>query len=318
MVPGLFLYLFNTFLTPQVQLAFQQAGLVIPFNLVVTLVVVSILFVGMLQVADFLDARRTWLLSVGKKVKPLKPIKKMTWVQEFRLRFGSTDEGTRWARKGMVRYLYYTTIVFIVILTIIDSTNYSIGGIDLSGLNTNLRQVYITVVILAIPLAFARAVYGFYPAGSVSKLTFGFIMCLIGALYTYLGLQGGQLVRGGELGTVTAGLAIDFSFIVWAFIIGWGILAMAMLVECLTYRKQWIANDYHPVVSAEVQALLKQQKQVEKEERRARRVEMEGLTYDEVVADEAPDLEEEIGQEIKKEIGESAMQSSIAAMENPK
>jgi hypothetical protein len=318
MVPGLFLYLFRTFLTSEVQLAFQKAGLVIPFNLVVTLVVVSILFVGMLQVAEFFDARRAWLTSVGKKVKPLKPITTMTWLQEFRFRFGSTDEGTRWARKGMVRYLYYTTIAFIVILTIIDSTSFTIAGIDLSSLNTNLRQTYIAVVLLAIPLAFARALYGFYPAGSVSKLTFGFIMCLIGASYTYFGLQGGQLVRGDDIGAVKVGLAIDFSFIVIAFLIGWAILAVVMLVECLTYRKQWIANDYRPVVSAEVQALLKQQKQLEREERRARRVEIEGLTYAEVVADEAPDLEDEIGQEINKEIGETAMQSSMASIEEPK
>jgi hypothetical protein len=185
-------------------------------------------------------------------------------------------------------------------------------------LNTNLRQTYIAVVLLAIPLAFARALYGFYPAGSVSKLTFGFIMCLIGASYTYFGLQGGQLVRGDDIGAVKVGLAIDFSFIVIAFLIGWAILAVVMLVECLTYRKQWIANDYRPVVSAEVQALLKQQKQLEREERRARRVEIEGLTYAEVVADEAPDLEDEIGQEINKEIGETAMQSSMASIEEPK
>ncbi|MDW5562799.1 MAG: hypothetical protein SA339_06190 [Methanomassiliicoccus sp.] len=314
LVPGLFLYVFSTFLTPAVEDACRQAGLIIPFNLVVTLVIVSILFVGFLQVTEFIDARRAWLTSVGRRVKPLKPIKKMTRIQEFRFRFGSTYEGTRWARKGIVRYLYYTTIIIIVILTVIESTGYSIGGIDLSGLDTNLRQTYIFIVLLAIPLAAARAIYGFYQAGSTSKLTFGLIMCLVGASYTYLALQGGHIVRGGDLGRVKAGMAVDFTFIVYAFLIGWSIFVLMVLVEYLLYRREWVANDYHPVTSTEVQALNREQRLIEKEENRAKRVQVEGLTYAEVEAEEAPDAEADVEEEIRQEIGEDALRSSKAAV----
>ncbi len=313
LVPGLFFYIFFTFITSAVQDACRTAGLIVPFNLVAVLVIVSILFVGFLQVTEFIDARRAWLESVGKKTKPLKPIKKMTRSQEFRFRFGSTYEGTAWARKGMVRYLYYTTIILIVILTIIESTSFSIGGIDLSGLDTDLRQTYIAIVLLAIPLAAVRAMYGFYPAGSTSKVAFGMLVVLVGASYTYLGLQGGQLVRGGDLGAVKAGLSIDFSFIVNAFLIGWTLYAVTVLVEYLLYRKDWIANDYRPVASKEVENLRKEQKIMEKEKKRALKAEKEGISVAELDAEESPDSEAEVEEEIKKEIGESAVQASKGA-----
>jgi hypothetical protein len=315
-VPGLYLYMFSTFLTSTVEEACVKAGLIIPFNLVVTLVIVSILFVGLLQFAEYLDARRAWLTSVGKKVRPFKPIKKMSWLQEFRFRFGSTFEGTRWARKGMVRYLYYTTIILIVILTVIESTSFVVAGLDLHKLDTNLRQTYIAIILLAIPLATARAAYGFYPSGSVSKLTFGLVMCLVGAAYTYFGLQGGHLIRGGELENVQAGLIVDFSFIVYAFLIGWGILSLKMLVEFRSYRKEWIANDYRPVTSAEMQAEIKQRKLLEREEQRVRRAQAEGISYEEVVSSEAPDAEGEVAEEIKGEIGRKAMESSMKTMKD--
>ncbi|MBI0582041.1 MAG: hypothetical protein JET69_03395, partial [Methanomassiliicoccales archaeon] len=196
------------------------------------------------------------------------------------------------------------------LLTIIESTNFSISGIDLSGLNTNLRQSYITIVLLAIPLAAARAIYGFYPAGSTSKLTFGLVMCLVGASYTYWALQGGQLVRGGDLGVVKGGLSVDFSFIVYGFLIGWGLYVITILVEYRAYRKDWVNNDYRPVASADVQALLKQQKILEKEEQRAKKAAREGISYADVVAAEAPDSEGEVEEEIKQEIGETALLAS--------
>ncbi|MBI0583442.1 MAG: hypothetical protein ISF22_04360 [Methanomassiliicoccus sp.] len=313
LVPGLFLYVFNTFLTMEVQEAAERAGLIVPYELIVTLVIVTILFVGFLQVTELIDARRAWLISVGKPAKPLKPITRMNRRQEFRFRFGSTYEGTIWARKGMVRYLYYTTIIIIVLLTVIESSSFSIAGIDLSGLDVNLRQTYVTIVLLAIPLAAARAAYGFYPAGSTSKLTFGILMCLVGASYTYLALQGGQLVRGGDLGSVRAGLSVDFSFIVYGFLIGWALFTATILVEYLSYRKEWVANDYRPVASAEVEALNRQRKILEKEEQRARKAEGEGISYSEVLDAEAADSEGEVEEEIRQEIGETALQASKTA-----
>lgn len=313
LVPGFFLYVFNTFLTPAVQEAAARAGLIIPYDLIVSLVIVSILFVGFLQVTELIDARRAWLISVGKETKPLKPIVKMTRPQEFRFRFGSTYEGTRWGRKGMVRYLYYTTILIVVLLTVIESTSFTIAGIDLSRLDTNLRQTFVAIVLLAIPLASARAAYGFYPAGSTSKLTFGLVMCLVGGSYTYWALQGGQLTRGGNFGAITAGLSVDISFIVTGFLIGWGLYAATILVEYLSYRKDWISNDYRPVASAEAEARYRQQKIIEKEEQRARKAAKEGVSYAEVVEAEAVDAEGDVEEEIKQEIGEAALQASKQA-----
>jgi hypothetical protein len=136
---------------------------------------------------------------------------------------------------------------------------------------------------------------------------------LVGASYTYLAFQGGQLVRSGDLGAVTVGLAIDFSFIVNAFLIGWALYALTVFVEYVLYRKEWIANDYRPVASKEVENLRKEQKLMEKEERRMRKAEKEGISVAELEEEEAPDAEGEVEEEIRNEIGEKAVQASKSA-----
>jgi hypothetical protein len=109
---------------------------------------------------------------------------------------------------------------------------------------------------------------------------------------------------------VSAGLSIDFSFVVNAFLIGWALYASTILVEYLVYRKEWIANDYRPVASKEVQAQIKEQKLIEKEERRVKRAEKEGISLSELDDREAVDSEAEVEAEIKQEIGEEALQVS--------
>ena len=81
---------------------------------------------------------------------------------------------------------------------------------------------------------------------------------------------------------MSAGLSIDFTFIVNAFLIGWALYALTVFVEYLLYRKEWIANDYRPVASKEVEALRKEQKLIEKEERRAKKAEKEGISVAEL------------------------------------
>jgi hypothetical protein len=246
---------------------------------------------------------------VGKKTKPLKPIKKMTRLQEFRFRFGSAYEGTRWARKGMIRYLYYTTIIIIVLLTVIESFSFTVAGVDLSGLDTNLKSVYLVIVLVAIPLAAVRSLYGFYPSGSTAKLVFGLVMCLVGATYTYLALKGGTIVRSGNFGVAQAGVSLDFTFILYGFLIGWVLFTITICIEYISYRKEYVKNDYHPVASAEVQALIKQEKILQKEERRAKKAAREGISVAEVEDEEAPDAEREVEEEIRQEIGENALKA---------
>lgn len=312
-VPGFFLYVFGTFLTPAVENTLRDRGLIVPFDLLTTLVIISILFVGFLQVAEMVDARRAWKLSVGKQTKPLKHIEKMTRLQEFRFRFGSVYQGSRWARKGMVRYLYYTTIILIILITIIGSLALALAGFDLSPLEPRLRQTYLVVIIVAIPLATVRAFYGFYPAGSTSKLTCGLLVALVGATYTYFALQGGTLAKGAGIGSVSAGISVDLTTILIGFLIGWGLYSLTVIAQYLSYRKAWIASGYQPVAAEDVAAKKREEKMLEREEMRMKKATDRGISVAELESEEAPDQEAEVEEEIKREMGEDALHTTKGA-----
>ncbi len=268
LVPSLLLYVRGLELGGTLDEALKQVGLILPMPEINLLILIFIAFIGVMQFGEFLDSRRSWRIAVGKKVKPIKPIKKMSRLQEFRTRFGSKHQGIVWMRKGVVRYMYYTSIFIIVLITIVDSLIYAAVNVDLQALSNGLNDVFYTLLIAAIPLAAFRAFYGFYFAGSTSKLVFGFLVAVAGANYTYNAFMGGEIVKAGEWGTVAAGISIDFFFIILLFFIGWIFYCLMVLVEHTSYRKDWIANDYRPVEGTEAEEVMKFRRLVSKEDLR--------------------------------------------------
>lgn len=273
LVPALILYVVRGLeIGGSLDEALKAIGLVVPMEQVNLLILIMIAFVGVLQIGDFGDSRRSWRIAAGKSVRPYKPIKRMSRLHEFRVRFASKRNGMIWMRKGMVRYVYYTSIFILFLITLINSAVFATIGLDLTPLGDRLNGIFLSLILIAIPLAAARAFYGFYYAGSTSKLVFGFVMAFAGAAYTYTGLRGGRIGAVGEWGTVTAGFSVEFVFLVVLFFIGWGIWCLVVLVEYLSYRKAWIANDYQPVESAEVEERLAIERLISKEEKRVTRL----------------------------------------------
>jgi hypothetical protein len=268
LVPALLLYVRGLELGGTLDDALKHIGLILPMPEINLLILIFIAFVGVMQIGELLDSRRAWKIAVGKKVKPLKQIKKMSRLQEFRIRFGSKHQGIVWLRKGVVRYMYYTSIFIIVLITIVDSLIYAAVNVDLQALSNGLNDIFYTLLVAAIPLAAFRAFYGFYFAGSTSKMVFGFLVAVAGANYTYNAFMGGKIVMAGEWGTVAAGISIDFFFIILLFFIGWIIYCIMVLVEHTSYRKDWIANDYRPVQGAEVEEQMRFQRLISKEDLR--------------------------------------------------
>ena len=324
LLPALALYFRGIGLGGTLDEALKELGVVLPIPEILLLIIIGIIFIGILQFAELGDYRRAWKIAVGKKVKPYKPIKKMNRLQEFRIRFASKHNGAVWARKGIVRYVYYTSIAIIIVITIVNSLIYTGIGVDLSNLSNGLNSIFVQLIVIAIPLAMCRALYGFYPGGSTSKLFSGFLMGVAGAIYTYTAFKGGKIMVTGEWGTVKAGIQIDFGFVVNAFLIGWCIWCLFVIVEYLSYRKAWVANDYRPVESAEGDERIQLEKIISKEEKRltkldkrakkraARRAKKKGTTIAEeeereVAAKEAGvKIEDEVAEEEADEAREKA------------
>jgi hypothetical protein len=249
----------------------KQMGVFLYMPGIQMLLAILVIFVGFRQVAEFGDHHHSWLVACGKKARPIKPIAAMSRIQEFRPRFGSRHNGAVWAGKGMVRYVFYTSFVIIFIITLIDSAVFARVGLDLSPLANGLSQAFLGLILIAIPLAAFRALYGFYPSGSTSKLAAGYLMGATGASYTFTAFHGGSIMLASKGPSLSAGLYIDFGFVVVLFSIGWIIWGVFVTIEYLGYRKAWVANGY--AYPADVDEQLKLQKMFQKEERRAEKLE---------------------------------------------
>jgi hypothetical protein len=318
LVPAISLYFLALGMQGSFYEALRQMGIMLYTPGVELLIIIFIMLVAFRQVAEFADARRDWLQACGKEVRPYKPIPKMTRIQEFRVRFASKRDGVVWAGKGMVRYVFYTSIAIIFIITAIDSAVYFGTGMELKAFSSTLSHMFIGLVLIAIPLAASRAFYGFYPQGSISKLTAGYLMCGVGAFYTYSSFRGGTMTMVSEGDIMTAGVAIDFTFIVVLFTIGWMIWAVTVTAEYFAFREAWVANGYRPVVQKEEAQRIAFEKIVAKEgtrnvqlsqrelDRAARRAKRRGTTM----------MEEQLRELKAKEAGVHVAEEMEAAAED--
>jgi hypothetical protein len=247
LVPGIAIYFLALGMQGGFYEALKQMGIILYMPGVQMLIVIFILLVGFRQIAEFADARREWQAALGNEVRPYGEIERMTRLQEFRIRFANKHDGVVWAGKGMVRYVFYTSFVIIFLISLIDSAVYIGTGSQLQAFSTTLSRMFAGLVLIAVPLAASRAFYGLYPQGSTSKLAAGYVMCAIGALYTYSSFRGGSMTMVSEGQTLVAGVAIDFTFIVILFTIGWAIWATTVTTEYFAHREAWVANGYRPV-----------------------------------------------------------------------
>jgi hypothetical protein len=271
LVPAATLYLIGLGLDGGFNEALRDLGVHLYMPGIMMLLLILVIFLGFRQVAEFADHHYSWLLARGKEVKPLRPINKMTRIQEFRPRFGSRHNGVVWIGKGMVRYVFYTSIFIILLITMIDSAVFATFGYNLNPLADGLTRAFVSLLLIAIPLAAFRGLYGFYPAGSTSRLVAGYLMGATGATYTYTAFSGGKIMMAGTSATVSAGVYIEFAFVVVLFGIGWIIWGMFVTMEYLGYRKAWIENGF--VYPVDVDEQLKLQKLLGKEERREEKLE---------------------------------------------
>ena len=115
LVPAITLYFVGLNLGGNLAMELKQIGILLYMPGIELLIVILLLLVGFRQVAEFADLRRDWLLASGRQVLPHSPIGKMSRLQEFRVRFASKHDGAVWAGKGMVRYVFYTSIILSLI-----------------------------------------------------------------------------------------------------------------------------------------------------------------------------------------------------------
>lgn len=258
LIPALLVYLFGILEWGKLYTDLKDMGIILNMGAALTLALVAILFVGMLQVTDFLDGRTSWNNKRGITPRKRAELAQVRWQDEFRLRFGSLHQGTKMARLAMVRYFFLTSIVLLLILMVVDSVLFDPDIGDMEYLSSGLTKAYQSILVNAIPLVAARYAYGFYHRGSLSKLCSGLVVAALGMNYTYHVLLGGKISAGADPPGSIVYFTLDISGILILFLIGWAIFAASVLVEYHSYRKLWLSNGMRPVdVSMEEELVSK-------------------------------------------------------------
>jgi len=258
LVPALLVYLLGIFEWGKLYTDLKDMGIILNVGAALTLALVAIMFVGMLQVTDFLDGRTSWNRSRGVAPRKRTELEQVRWQDEFRLRFGSLHQGTKMARLAMVRYFFLTSMILLLILMVVDSVLFDPQVGDMQYLSSGLTRSYQSILINAIPLVAARYAYGFYHRGSLSKLCSGLAVAALGMNYTYHVLLGGKVYAGADPPGSIVYFSLDISGILALFLIGWMIFATSALVEYHSYRKLWLRNGMRPVdVSMEEELVTK-------------------------------------------------------------
>jgi hypothetical protein len=171
-------------------------------------------------------------------------------MDEFSLSKGKVGGGALSAALAGVKYIAIPVIIAIVLLTVIAEAD---GMIDDAGdgeLSVDLAPIQDTVVeirnisiIFGIPVVAFAFMKGFYPKGSLSRMTFGVLMVASICLWIWTVTKGGDL--GMEVEDI--GLNIDMTKLVYLFLLGAGIKAAFYVAEFGSYRNEYLAPPQMPM-----------------------------------------------------------------------
>lgn len=228
--------------------AMMQAGPDIDLTSIFYLFTVMI-GIGMLYIlGEWVDSRWTWQKAKAEiDGVPYQPIsrhppedpKGHRPLHDFRFRYGRLTKGIAMARSALLRYIILPVAVLIVLKAVISSLSATLAS-DLSGtLSTTMTLLF----FVGIPIAILSFFKGFYPKGSYSRMSFSIgIVAMIDLWMWYATLQGRFQASFDNVK-----VDINYQPYVLLVIIGVSLWAIYYVVELISYRKDWIAQNYEPV-----------------------------------------------------------------------
>jgi hypothetical protein len=154
-------------------------------------------------------------------------------VSEFDLKIGSWSKGTVAAVLGGLKYLIVPVIILIFSTSLITDT----GGQEIAD-QLGLGEIMSAVIMVGIPITIVSFFRGYYPKGSVSRLTFGIIVVALVCLWIWLVTRGGNLALEFD----QFGLGLVVTGFVLLFILAAALKAGLYLAEYFSYRKEWLSS----------------------------------------------------------------------------
>jgi len=240
-------YLFALLLGGELEAAISAAGLPLDLDPIWGLLLVLVLFHGVMDLAELADYRRQWKVAIGRKVEPVQEEESHGLMLDFRPRYGRYLVGAKGAKSALKKYLIWPSISIIVLIAVIQVLMDQFSLSQLSVIADDLRSITGVLLIFIIPVMVLTFLRGFYPKGSISRLSFAWGLCAALAFWLWSITLAGKFALDLEVQGATVGVQLDLSgiiLILMALQLLWGLYYTA---EFVSYRKDWIKNSYQPV-----------------------------------------------------------------------
>ena len=256
--------------------AFSAAGFPFKLDLVLWLITLFIVFKSLYKLAEFIDFRRPFLQGLARTYpgiraplpRPTEDPKAHRFWQDFRPRYGRFLAGMTEADKALLKFVIFPLLMIIILGAVIQSTQGMLesmtgragGNADgLFGLGSaTLDRLSTLLLFIGLPIAGISFFKGFYPKGSVSRLTFALIIVALICAWIFFAALGGHISVSMDVLSSAIHFSLNFEPLLWLFILGAALWGIYWAVEAFIYRKDWKQNGFQPVDDA---ALRQQRRQ---------------------------------------------------------
>ena len=200
------------------------------------------------NIGEWVDSRWAWKKSradidgvpyVPRKKLEREDPKEHRALQDFRYRYGRLTKGILMARGALLKYVILPIAMVIVLKAVISSFDTTVTD-SLSGL---LGTTMALLFFVGIPIAVLSFFKGFYPKGSFSRMSFSIAIVALLDLWIWFATLQGRFQA--DMGNVR--IDINYQPYVLLLILGVSLWAIYYVVELVSYRKDWIAQDFEPV-----------------------------------------------------------------------
>jgi hypothetical protein len=230
------------------------------------LLFVALIGLGMLYIiGEWVDYRQSWLRAKAaidgtpyfpkQQRLPEDPKAHRPW-HDFRFRYGRLTNGIRMARGAMIRFVIIPVAIVIVVKSLISSMGNSVTDQLSNTLGTTMTLLF----LVGIPIAVLSFFKGFYPKGSLSRMSFSLVIVALLDLWIWFATLQGRF----QADLASIHLDVNYQPYVLLLIFGVSLWALYYLVEMISYRKDWIAHDFQPVNESKAAERKQREKELRK------------------------------------------------------
>ncbi|QLH74221.1 MAG: hypothetical protein HPY73_01340 [Methanomassiliicoccales archaeon] len=266
------IYAYMLMLGGDVQSFFDSEDIALDVMFVFLLFALLLVIRTLQHLGELPDHRHEFLTLMAGKLGtpmpeplPVEDVDKHRFYHDLRLRYGRLEPGFKDMRKAAGKYLAWPVFLLIIIGIVITK----IGDSVPVEFKNELDGLVGTIALIGAAIAVLMFFKGFYPKGSVSRMAFWIPAAGCICLWIwYLSFGGDVAIELMDLATIE----LDYTPIIMLFIIAAALWAVYAIVEMVSYRKDWKANNFQPVDDKKISAMKKLKKKEAKEKAKAEKL----------------------------------------------